>query len=275
MVSISLILLGYKMAECDECEFPFKYNGIEYTKCTKLENDAYEWCITNQTLFDNSGNDWFDANGNENGWKKCKQSCDVECPTPCQFPFYFDGKKYEKCTEDHRERAWCVTDEVLFNNSDVWRSPNGSRIGWEYCDESYCEVEEIRECDISSCLKSYNIKGHLYTSCTTDYFYNSHQGWCVTNQEKFDSISEFDYQKPFGWTSCSGKCPLENTICEECEFPFEYRGNIYHSCTARDSNIIVSSSEGLPWCAVNKTEFSKSDGVHGWEYCSRDCGSKS
>ena len=101
--SLSSILSGFVMAECDGCQFPFKYDDKNYTKCVKLEEeDDFASCITNQTLFDNSSN-WTDANSNNLGWKRCEEICDVECPTHCKLPFYFDGKKYEKCTKDKRQ----------------------------------------------------------------------------------------------------------------------------------------------------------------------------
>ena len=59
---------------------------------------------------------------------------DVECFTksgpetgkPCAFPFTYQGKTYEKCTEIDHDQLWCST-EVDHNGVHV-------RGKWGYCD---------------------------------------------------------------------------------------------------------------------------------------------
>ena len=46
-------------------------------------------------------------------------------------------------------------------------------------------------------------------------------------------------------------------LCWVSRIPFEYEGNIYHSCTDHGSSIFISSEESLHWFEVNKIEFAK------------------
>ena len=59
---------------CDECKFPFEYDGIEFDGCTvyggKSTNVNYDqpmtWCVTNTTAF---------LEDESTGWEYCSSEC--------------------------------------------------------------------------------------------------------------------------------------------------------------------------------------------------------
>ena len=69
LVMVRLILLSYclicnlyasgcQTTKKEACKFPFTYQGIEYNKCTSLDNNGVPWCRT------------------ANGWGNCESSCE-------------------------------------------------------------------------------------------------------------------------------------------------------------------------------------------------------
>ena len=85
---------------CDQCQFPFKYKGVEYNECT-MEDESDLWCATK---VDGNG----DYNGDENfGW--CKSTCTSEERTnghlssktshsnPCPSPNSYYNEFVQKC----------------------------------------------------------------------------------------------------------------------------------------------------------------------------------
>ena len=162
-----------------------------------------------------------------------------------------------------------------------WEDPNGTKLGWEECDEK-CKVEEYEKCDISKCVFPFEVGGYSYTGCTNNFFpYSSTQTFCVTNQEMFDlhcfattpDTALLDTSFLPGWQPCSSKCPLDHKVCDECEFPFEYDGLIFDKCTTYRSDISdETKNQPVPWCKVNGSKFSYSHDIDfHWQYCSKDC----
>ncbi|KAK6308549.1 hypothetical protein J4Q44_G00218200 [Coregonus suidteri] len=88
-----------------ECVFPFVFLGETYEGCTtEGRSDGYRWCSTTDN-FDKDKKYGFCPNrdtavigGNSEG-------------EPCQFPFVFQGVKYDSCTSEGRGdgRLWCAT----------------------------------------------------------------------------------------------------------------------------------------------------------------------
>ena len=207
----------------------------------------------------------------------------AECNTiagKCQFPFNFDGKTYDKCTRDNKDVAWCVTNKTKFDQSAYWKDPANEtiKLGWETCDDN-CEVEDARDCDESRCQFPFTYNNHSYITCTQmDYYYqDSDQGWCMTNQTQWREVKwHYEYSKPVGWTTCSSKCSFENvaiTVCDECQFPFVFRGKEYYKCTRNHSpSRDPITKEYKPWCITDISLFENSiNGHEGWAYCSSDC----
>merc|ERR1711976_692003 len=97
-----------------ECVFPFKYKGITYNTCTKVESDnGKAWCALK-----------LDSKGDViiGQWADCDSVCLVEtnprgpgskCTANgqnCVFPFKYKGKEYNSCTkaESYNGKAWCA-----------------------------------------------------------------------------------------------------------------------------------------------------------------------
>merc|ERR1712064_239879 len=85
------------------CVFPFKYNDVEYYKCTYASSPT-PWCATK-----------VDANGTVviNNWGDCANTQTSACPVEdltkpsctaisgesCVFPFRYQGIVYNKCAD--------------------------------------------------------------------------------------------------------------------------------------------------------------------------------
>ena len=102
------IMQNVQHASCNQCRFPFKYQGVDYNECT-MKDERYLWCATD-----------VDVNGEYNGnfgW--CSSSCaappqqnndqnTISCDQ-CQFPFKYKGVEYNECTMEDESELWCAT----------------------------------------------------------------------------------------------------------------------------------------------------------------------
>ena len=57
---------GCKTVKGTDCQFPFKYKGKDYGKCTTMDNGNNPWCYTTK------------GNGN---WANCLPSCPTDSGT--------------------------------------------------------------------------------------------------------------------------------------------------------------------------------------------------
>merc|ERR1711915_679116 len=101
-----------------KCVFPFKYEGVEYYRCTYAASPV-PWCAT-----------MVDSNGTVviNNWGDCANTALSSCPaesisiptcttqggpkdnTDCVFPFRHMGVTYTSCAKTaDKEMAWCST----------------------------------------------------------------------------------------------------------------------------------------------------------------------
>ena len=123
---------------CNECQFPFEYDGITFDGCTfyqwYISPDYYEtdytqpktWCVTNKTAF---------LEDDANGWEYCSSECTRDSErvcNQCQVPFEWDGITFHGCTfyrwqSDAVDKPtdWCVTNKTAFLGDE--------NEGWEYC----------------------------------------------------------------------------------------------------------------------------------------------
>ena len=102
---------------CEECIFPFLYNGKIHNRCLKWHKDANAfptWCATAVDL-----NNEF-KNGDRH-WGHCSDDCkyntdkiEPEIRTVCKecvFPFFYNGKTYSTCLNStisgRKNLTWC------------------------------------------------------------------------------------------------------------------------------------------------------------------------
>lgn len=117
------------------CVFPFKYMGVRFDACTTVDSTT-AWCSTQtdpSTLDTKKGQ-----------WGNCRRDCDIECLTAgtagvgphhkCIFPFWYLGKKYDRCTYTDSDTPWCAT-QVSANNTMVFTK-------WGECSHA-CEQRQI------------------------------------------------------------------------------------------------------------------------------------
>uniref|UniRef100_UPI00358F68F1 fibronectin-like isoform X2 n=1 Tax=Myxine glutinosa TaxID=7769 RepID=UPI00358F68F1 len=89
-----------------DCAIPFVFNGQRYSACTTIgREDGRQWCATTHN---------YDLHRN---FTFCKKETDF-VPTRrgnvlgalCSFPFTFNGRQYNACTQDGREDGehWCA-----------------------------------------------------------------------------------------------------------------------------------------------------------------------
>ncbi|CAB4061978.1 unnamed protein product [Lepeophtheirus salmonis] len=106
------------------CTFPFKYNNVEYDKCTNV-GDTKSWC----------GISLYNDTNEVDTWGYCNSACEPG-PTPdptrcltvegqeCIFPFQYYETLFEECsTSDNSGRPWCATTV----------GTNNEAIGWGIC----------------------------------------------------------------------------------------------------------------------------------------------
>ena len=109
---------------------------------------------------------------------------------PCLFPFTFDGKTYDACTDetDPDGRFWCSTK--------VDRSGNHIINNWGYCSDecvattipTMCLTTDESASPVKNapCLSPWNLNGETYDSCTT---VDDPEGrfWCATKLDESGS----------------------------------------------------------------------------------------
>merc|ERR1711894_812322 len=86
-----------------------------------------------------SGSEWGSGSGSGSGPETGCVDCQTINGTACQFPFYLNGKEYNKCTMDYTvpgETPWCATKVDGMGNY-LHLAPGSS---WGYC-ESNCPAD--------------------------------------------------------------------------------------------------------------------------------------
>uniref|UniRef100_A0A3P9A308 Matrix metalloproteinase-9 n=1 Tax=Esox lucius TaxID=8010 RepID=A0A3P9A308_ESOLU len=158
----------------------------------------------------------------------------------CHFPFSFEGKQYSSCTTEGRtdNLPWCAT------TADYGKDQK----------YGFCPSELLYTIDGNSngkeCVFPFVFLGETYNGCTTEGRSDGYR-WCSTTDN-------FDKDKKYGF------CPNRDTAVtggnsegEPCQFPFEFLGKQYDSCTSEGRD------DGLLWCATT----SSYDADKKWGFC--------
>ncbi|KAM3618097.1 uncharacterized protein V6R79_015474 [Siganus canaliculatus] len=158
----------------------------------------------------------------------------------CHFPFTFDGKTYTTCTTEGRsdKLPWCAT------TADYSRD---KKFG-------FCPSELLftfgGNADGAKCVFPFVFLGKEYDSCTTEGRSDGYR-WCATT-DNFDRDTKFGFC-PSGDTTTIGG----NSDGASCEFPFEFQGKEYNSCTSD------GRGDGKLWCATTDSF----DDDKKWGFC--------
>ncbi|XP_006002447.1 matrix metalloproteinase-9 [Latimeria chalumnae] len=145
----------------------------------------------------------------------------------CRFPFRFEGESYSTCTTDGRSDGlpWCATTSNYDRDGKYGFCP--SELLYTYSGNS----------NGKKCVFPFIFDGKSYDKCTTDGRSDGYR-WCATT-------NSFDKDKKYGF------CPNRDTAViggnsqgEPCEFPYNFMGKKYYSCTTD------GRGDGKLWCST-------------------------
>lgn len=258
----------------EPCLFPFSYQGLRSNGC--IQSGEAAWC---STLNDAAGEHI------EPNWGFCSADCPVD-PDPqavdtgsttsddtchtveetienqiCHFPFVYNGKKYNGCTDIGEEEGnyWCYYQVDEFNN--------GVSGLWGYCSPS-CPVANLgvsdqcvtidgpvpdAPCKIPWSLVENGAVQH-FKGCAT---LEKERPWCPTTLDSGGNSVDGE------WGYCSSDCPLVefkdaeklsacvtvdgNDVGVPCVFPFVASEEVNYGCRSE-------STGGRTWCSTKVDE---------------------
>ena len=137
-----------------QCQFPFKYHGVEHSQCLFDPQDNRAWCSTATDASGKhiSGKDKWGFCSSQHCSMQDSKSCnnvinqDDQKSTSCVFPFIFDNKIFNGCTKYLNYNFWCSV-----RTNDTGHHVAGK---WGFCNEN--------------CSKDYNPKPAPTTIITDD-----------------------------------------------------------------------------------------------------------
>jgi len=236
------------------CSFPFKYYRRTITGCNDLRSDDPE-CIT-------TSGEWgvcpkFGYFGPSTTIKKdsCKSklhtykgNANGKC---CVFPFTYDNKEYNECTDVESTYRWCATTDNFEKD-------------WEYgqCpDQEYCPSHVYTTGGTAKgacCVFPFKDGDKVHHSCADpEVGSDKKHKWCATTD---------NYAKDGMWGYCSNNetcssgvyTAFGNSDYACCHFPFKYKGNTYDKC--------IEESDGSSWCATTP-EYDEDKGIGKYGDC--------
>ncbi|XP_069594698.1 72 kDa type IV collagenase [Ranitomeya imitator] len=158
----------------------------------------------------------------------------------CKFPFLFNDKEYNSCTDAGRSDGflWCST---------TYNFDKEGKYG-------FCPHELLftlaGNADGKPCKFPFKFQGKSYDSCTTEGRTDSYR-WCSTTED-------YDQDKSYGFCPETALSTIGgNAEGSPCVFPFTFLGNKYNSCTSS------GRSDGKLWCATS----SSYDDDRKWGFC--------
>jgi len=137
---------GQCSVESNRCDFPFTNGDTTHSSCQKDDfiiggdstdhycysqvGDSSVYGVCDKGCFEDDGSP-IEFETDDTMALFCKTK-----PSPCQFPFIFQGVRYNGCTSDGREFPWCalqvdpVTSELVGNR-------------WGQCDMGTCDTPSL------------------------------------------------------------------------------------------------------------------------------------
>merc|ERR1719187_1448479 len=182
---------------------------------------------------------------------------------PCQFPFIYKGKTFQKCTtyDSDNGQPWCPWEVDDYRKTDQNKIADCVVPG---CPVAYWDENECRTVNGDPCIFPFKYNGRTFNKCTT---YNSQNGkpWCPTE------VKDNGNADPFKLADCAPGCPVavgseagniarppappgapappgpplvrcQTVKGDLCIFPFKYDGKIFTKCTK------YNSDNKQPWC---------------------------
>ncbi|XP_040184680.1 72 kDa type IV collagenase [Rana temporaria] len=158
----------------------------------------------------------------------------------CKFPFKFNDKEYNSCTDAGRNDGfiWCST---------TYDFDKDQKYG-------FCPHELLftlaGNADGKPCKFPFKFQGNTYDSCTTEGRTDGYR-WCATTED-YDKDTTYGFCPETTLSTVGG-----NSDGSPCVFPFTFLGNNYNSCTS------TGRSDGKLWCATT----SNYDNDRKWGFC--------
>merc|ERR1711963_141941 len=229
------------------CVFPFKYQGVEYYRCT-FDDSPVPWCATS-----------VDSNGTvvTNSWGDCDNTALSSCPadsistpscttsggpkdnTACVFPFRYLGVIYNSCaTTSDKENAWCST-----NTTKAGEHIEGH---YGFCPLSCPGAEDNTPTTTAS------------STVTTSTAASSSSSASISTTSSNESRLQSNCRVISG--------PAND---KQCVFPFVFSGTTYTGCAEW---IYGGPDTGKWWCSTktdNKGEHVNGEGEYG--ICEETC----
>uniref|UniRef100_G1QKN0 72 kDa type IV collagenase n=1 Tax=Nomascus leucogenys TaxID=61853 RepID=G1QKN0_NOMLE len=158
----------------------------------------------------------------------------------CKFPFLFNGKEYNSCTDTGRSDGflWCST---------TYNFEKDGKYG-------FCPHEALftmgGNAEGQPCKFPFRFQGTSYDSCTTEGRTDGYR-WCGTTED-YDRDKKYGFCPETAMSTVGG-----NSEGAPCVFPFTFLGNKYESCTS------AGRSDGKMWCATTANY----DDDRKWGFC--------
>ncbi|XP_033929739.1 72 kDa type IV collagenase-like isoform X5 [Melopsittacus undulatus] len=158
----------------------------------------------------------------------------------CKFPFLFNGKEYNSCTDAGRSDGflWCSTTKDFDADGKYGFCPHESLFTMGGNSEG------------QPCKFPFKFQGQSYDQCTTEGRTDGYQ-WCGTTED-YDRDKKYGFCPETAMSTVGG-----NSEGAPCVFPFIFLGNKYESCTSAGRN------DGKLWCAST----SSYDDDRKWGFC--------
>ncbi|XP_040579517.1 uncharacterized protein [Lepeophtheirus salmonis] len=163
--------------------------------------------------------------------------CSTSTGENCLFPFSYDGQTFHQCTTvENGDQPWCATYVNERRETEKWGNCEaGCPIGTTV--PGACPTTNGQQCRFP-----FVYRGQTYNKCTTVDYEGVY--WCATSLEADNEMGNYGI--------CHGNCPGVLTVVQgctilngtACQFPFNYRGKTYTTCTTIDYR-------NTPWCATS------------------------
>jgi len=120
----------------------------------------------------------------------------AQCGKPCIFPFKYNGKIYEYCTDVDHVKPWCSTKVDVKNGRKT--VPGNWKDCVKECSPEGPVVKRLQHNCGKPCIFPFKYKGNYYGSCTS---VNHNKPWCSTKVSGNNHQTVAD-----NWKDCVKEC---------------------------------------------------------------------